>query len=112
MNKQEYEVLEEILNENNNLIVKYQLGIVYSCQREKRAMSINIYKELIEEDYQNPSIYLFLSKHTYDYKERNNLLKCGLQLFPENAKLNFALAGIKNCGKNKLFNQQVKFTTT
>lgn len=36
MNNQEYEELEEILNKNNNeLIVKYQLGIVYSRQDEK-----------------------------------------------------------------------------
>ena len=40
MNNQEYENLEKILNKNNNeLIVKYQLGIVYSCQYEKKTKS-------------------------------------------------------------------------
>lgn len=89
MNNQEYEELEKILNKNNNeLIVKYQLGIVYSCQYEKKQKAIDIFKELIEMNFHKQYIYIFLAEHTFDYKERVNIIKCGVSLFPKNEILN------------------------
>ena len=59
MNNQEHEELEKILNKNNNeLIVKYQLGIVYSCQYEKKQKAIDIFKELIEMNFHKQYIYI------------------------------------------------------
>ena len=67
MNNQEYEKLEKILNKNNNeLIVKYQLGIVYSCQYEKKQKAIDIFKELIEMN--------FHKQYTFDYKKTNEFI--------------------------------------
>ena len=75
MNNQEYEKLEKILNKNNNeLIVKYQLGIVYSCQYEKKQKAIDIFKELIEMNFHKQYIYIFLAEHTFDYKETNEFI--------------------------------------
>ena len=89
MNKQEYDELEDVLSENSeDLIVKYQLGIVYSYQDEKKQKAIEIFKELIEMDFHKPYIYIFLADHTFDYKERVNIIKCGVTLFPKNEILN------------------------
>ena len=75
MNNQEYEKLEKILNKNNNeLIVKYQLGIVYSCKYEKKQKAIDIFKELIEMNFHKQYIYIFLAEHTFDYKKTNEFI--------------------------------------
>lgn len=77
------------MDENtNNLIVKYQLGIVYSYQDEKKQKAIDIFKELIEMNFHKQYIYIFLADHTFDYKERVNIIKCGVSLFPESIVLN------------------------
>ena len=95
MNKKEYEELEKILKENNNeMIVKYQLGIVYSYQDEKKQKAIDIFKELIELNFHKQYIYIFLVEHTFDYKERINIIKCGASLFPKNEILNRLLLEI------------------
>lgn len=95
MNKKEYEELEKILKENNNeIIVKYQLGIVYSYQDEKKQKAIDIFKELIELNFHKQYIYIFLAEHTFDYKERINIIKCGASLFPKNEILNRLLLEI------------------
>ena len=69
----DYDELESVLIENNDdLSAKYQLGVVYSYQDSKVEKAIDIFKMLIEKKFNKQYIYIFFAEHTFDYKEKIN----------------------------------------
>lgn len=93
--KQYDELEKELKNKKkDDSIAKYQLGIVYSHQDKKIKTAIDIFKELLEENFNKPFIYIFLSEYAFDYKEKINTIKCGISLYPKNIILNRLLLEI------------------
>ncbi len=92
LNNKEYEELEKELkneyNENRNLETKYQLGICYGEQFEKRENAKKVFKELMNTDFKPPYIYSFNANYTSGNIEKLKIVREGLRNCPDSKMLN------------------------
>ena len=87
----EIELIGKIEKENDKKkinILKYQLGICYTYIVDKELNAIEIFKELISNEFNTPFIYSYLSKHTLQLDKKEEYIDSGLLLFKEDEELN------------------------
>lgn len=95
LDNKEYKELEKQLKkelkDNSDLETKYQLGICYSHQYERKDEAISIFKELISLNYRHAYMYHFISENISSEIEKIKIIKEGLNFFPNNNLLSTSL---------------------
>ncbi|MCX4253741.1 MAG: tetratricopeptide repeat protein [Bacilli bacterium] len=112
-NNLENELLESFRN-TRDLKYKYFLGICYSEQYTRYDEAVTIFKELMNTDFKQPYMYLFVAKRAKTNIESCKIIKEGIKNFNTNKSLKsellFYLEGEK---KEKYFKQlknEIKLT--
>ena len=106
-NNLEKELLEKFRS-TKNLKYKYFLGICYSEQYFKHDEAITVFKELMNTNFKQPYMYVFIARHVKTNLESCKVLKEGLKIFNKSKLLKSELLFYLEDDKKEKYFEQLK----